>query len=404
MLSAATHRKKNASKSKAKKLPLESSFQNLKPGYVPLIPREAEFEVSDLPRVKLTQTMDDNSVINRNCCVTEGNNLEELLYVFNKYSKCAAALTYDAADKFANVDCIVEGFGYDNYTTALLETRNATAGFDENNNDHWNLVIANLYTKYGVNADALRDFYDYIEGLKKPYKWTPTQFMNRTDALLRYYEQLGGTALTAAAKTAFKKKVLLSGVPNEMAQAWHDLNHSLSATPLEELIRFMNDQRNRVDAEDSVSSDDDNDNHPQKKRKTNNHVIIGSNDRCPHCNHNHTWGNCRRFNTQAPGYWGYNNNNPTGNGNANGHYNDRGRSNHYNDRGHSNHYSNHYPSSSNHNNNNGGYTRGSGYRGPPHQSNMYDGMFTLAESNNPPHINNLPQLGSHGWQGSHGWH
>ena len=75
----------------------------------------------------------------------------------------------------------------------------------------------------------------------------------------------------------------------------------------------MNEQRSKhTNLDDSSSSDDEKDSYtPQQKKSkseaTNNkHTILKSEDRCPHCsNHKHTWANCRRYNPEAPGFWGF---------------------------------------------------------------------------------------------------
>jgi len=315
---ASSRRKRNNKARPKKQVPIESTYQLIKPGYDPLVPRISKIKVSELTRVKLTNTLDDNVKVSRLGCVTEGKNLEEVLCVLAQYKQCGKALLYDASDMFENADCILENIGYDNFITAKLEIEREIK-FNENNKEHWNLVVKRLYTKYGVNEDSLREFYEYISGLKKPYAWTPLEFLNRADVLLRYWEQLGGKPLDEEEKIALQKKILLHGVPPDWTKAWMDLSQSLAAVPIEELTRFMNEQRMKNDnLVDSSSSDEDEGSHlpQQKKHKPEtpkqNHSIIEAQDRCPHCKHKHTWDHCRRFNPEAPGFWGFDKYNTNG--------------------------------------------------------------------------------------------
>ena len=313
MLSSRSKKNSNNKAKPKKQGGIESSFQLIKPGYDPLVPRIPKFKASELSRIKLTNLLQDNTTVSRKCCTTEGKELEEVLYVLTNYKNCATALVYDASDKFENADCILEDVGYDNFTTAKLEIQGAISNFNEKKEEHWELVVKRLYTKYGVNKDSLREFYDHIYGLKKPYKWSPTEFVNRVEVLLRYYVQLGGKALSKEEKIELQKKILLSGVPPEWTASWTDLCQSLDAVSLDELTRFMNEQRSKhTNLDDSSSSDDEKDSYtPQQKKSkseaTNNkHTILKSEDRCPHCsNHKHTGANCRRYNPEAPGFWGF---------------------------------------------------------------------------------------------------
>jgi len=217
-----------------------------------------------------------------------------------------------------------------------------------------------LWTKYGVNKDSLSDFSDFIKGLQKPFAWTPTEFDNRNETLLRYWMQLSGETLSEEQIEHIRKKIMIGGVPSKFTSAFNDSCRSLHDTSIGDLIYFMNEQKAKYDGKDkSASTDDDDDDYSstpkQKKRKSNHqHVIVGSNDRCPHCRHNHTWANCKVFIPDAPGYFG--NNRRDSNPNFGSNY-QRGQ------------YQQHT------NNRNGYGSSGGGYTGithPPQNSHHYD--------------------------------
>ena len=150
--------------------------------------------------------MDDGSTRYRKCVTTTGENLEELLYCTKSYTKCGAALQYEASDYFANADCIFEGRASTNYDLAHEEINNLAEGLDENSVNDWNRALRRLHARCGVTEDEIEDFLEYVKGLKKPMSLTNQQFDNRVEALLSYWQLLSGHDMQEAELLVLRKK------------------------------------------------------------------------------------------------------------------------------------------------------------------------------------------------------
>ena len=139
-------------------------------------------EHGELSIAKLMIEMDDGNYLKKEVPMTDGTDIETFLYCKKEFDELAAALGFDADNKFTQYRQTLKEPLRTQWDSILVNVNNKT-------NNTFKASVTELMETVAPE-DAYERFEDYLDVIKKPRRMTPTMLANRLKVLNLYSKYL----------------------------------------------------------------------------------------------------------------------------------------------------------------------------------------------------------------------
>ena len=197
---------------------------------------------------------------------------EELLRMIMEFNTHADTLGWTTPnDKFTKFESLLQGIATSVWKVLIQD-------LDRNTEDGWDEAIDRFKKKKNLGGIALRNQRSYLRNLRKPRDMTVEDFSNRIQYINLLLAEFPDATEDDKLSEGEIKEILFKAMPESWRDAFIDSGRELNDETLEDLERYMTNQKAKSDVKQQRQGGFNNNNSNGKRKRHDNNRRNGSNN------------------------------------------------------------------------------------------------------------------------------